>query len=144
MLRSGLSISNPIWCELQIVYVFFLNLFCHEVNNCHVPHEVKTVMYLTTKRTQTKPYTIGSSHQLRLEVKRLEWSTTFSFFHYFTPLKHQMENLRFLGDFFQPPYCRTGNTLIRFPFQSSSSVYEVSYPCHLDKYYHATTSLAKA
>ena len=70
---------------------FDLNCFCHEVNNLHVPQNKKDTQFAARMSLDMK---------LKDQSRALH-SPFFTISHYKST---KMENLRFLGNFFQPPY----------------------------------------
>ena len=93
---------------------FCLNPFCREVHDGFLPHEVHDSCLPHDKKDSEKTYTICSSHQIGLEIERPERSTTISFFFYL----HDKRFFLVFRQIFSASIFRTGNTLIRFPFQS--------------------------
>ena len=85
MLPSGLSTSNPANCLL-----FYLNRFCREVNNLHVPHNKKG---FRQNRTQYAAR-IGLVKKLKDQSGALH-SPLFAILHH--------KSTELLADFFQPP-----------------------------------------
>ena len=108
---------------------FYLKRCCCEVNKLHVPHNKKDSDILS--RTQ---FAARSSLDKKLKGQSGDLHSLFSLFYtmewktygiYFTPWNGKLTEFR---RFFSASIYIPGETLIRFPFQSFGSVYEVSLP----------------